>query len=243
MANVTAGLGVQIYDNSYTGGSSDKIANVISGKLQVETGIITVNPYSGSIQTIQGDVTNTPSSGSIQLVQTTSGYPLSVQGTTSGLPLTIEGLVSGFPLAIQGVTSGSPLIIQGLVSGAPIITAEREVLNDTVSVYGSSSNVASTSSAIVAYYNVPAGRSFILKEIIGSASSGPVKVIVEYAAASTGASSGTYTVGFFSSANPTLAIPFYQPIVAIGATYVRVTMRNDSAFTQDLYATIIGRLI
>ena len=291
MANVTAGLGVQIYDNSYTGGASDKIASIISGKLQVETGVITVNPYSGSVQTIQGNVitspssgsiqaiqgsvttspnsgsiqiiqgnvtstpssgsiqtiqgsvTTSPNSGSIQLIQTTSGFPLSIQGVTSGLPLTIEGLVSGFPIAIQGITSGSPLTIQGLVSGAPIITTESEVLSNTINVYGTSSNVTSTSSAIIAYYNVPAGKSFLLKEVIASASSGPVKVIVEYAAASTGASSGTYTVGFFSSANPTLAIPFYQPIVATGATYVRVTMRNDSAFTQDLYATIIGRLV
>ena len=69
MANVTAGLGVQIYDNSYTGGASDKIANVISGKLQVETGVITVNPYSGSVQIIQGDVITSPSSGSVQTIQ------------------------------------------------------------------------------------------------------------------------------------------------------------------------------
>ena len=88
----------------------------------------------------------------------------------------------------------------------------------SLNIYGSSSNVVSESSSIVAYYNVPAGKSFLLKEIIASASSGPVKVIIEYAVASTGPSSGTYSVGFFSSANPTLAIPFYQPIVATGAT-------------------------
>lgn len=217
MANVTAGLGIQIYDNSYTGGASDKIARIISGKLQVETGVLTVNPISGSIQ--------------------------SIQGVASGFPLTIQGLISGSPLAIQGITSGAPLAIQGIISGSPVITSEIEVTSNTISVYGTSANVASTSSSIVAYYSVSAGTTFMLKEIIASASSGPVKVIVEYAAASTGASSGTYTVGFFSSANPTLAIPFYQPIVATGPTYVRVTMRNDSAFTQDLYATIIGRLV
>lgn len=237
MANVTAGLGIQIYDNSYTGGASDKIARIISGKLQVETGVVTTNPSSGSIQLIQGDVTTTPSSGSIQTIQ---GNVTSIPSSGS---IQLIQTVSGFPLAIQGVTSGFPLIIQGLVSGAPVITTESEILTDTISVYGSASNVSSTSSSIVAYYSVSAGKSFLLKEVIASASSGPVKVIIEYAAAATGPSSGTYTVGFFSSANPTLAIPFYQPIVANGATYVRVTMRNDSAFTQDLYATIIGRLV
>lgn len=206
MANVTAGLGVQIYDNSYTGGASDKIASIISGKIQVETGIISINPVSGSIQTIQG--------------------------IASGFPLTIQGLISGTPLAIQGITSGSP-----------VITSELETTSNTISVYNTSSSVASTNSSIVAYYSVSGGTKFLIKEIIASASSGPVKVIVEYAAAATGLSSGTYTVGFFSSANPTLTIPFYQPIVAVGPTYVRVTMRNDSAFTQDLYATIIGRSV
>lgn len=195
MANVTAGLGIQIYDNSYTGGASDKIARIVSGKLQVEAGIITINPISGSIQNV------------------------------------------------QGVASGLPLAIQGIVSGSPVITSEIEVLSNTVSVYGTSANVSSTSSSIVTYYNVTAGATFVLKEIIASASSGPVKVIVEYAATAGGASAGTYAVGFFSSANPTLSIPFYQPIIAVGPTYVRVTMKNDSAFTQDLYATIIGRLV
>lgn len=195
MANVTAGLGIQIYDNSYTGGSSDKIARIISGKLQVETGIITSNPISGSIQNI------------------------------------------------QGITSGFPLAIQGIVSGSPIITSEIEVLSNTVNVYGTSANVSSTSSSIVTYYNVAAGTTFALKEIIASASSGPVKVIVEYAATAGGASSGTYTVGFFSSANPTLSIPFYQPIIVTGSTYVRITMHNNSPSSQDLYATIIGRLV
>lgn len=206
MANVTAGLGVQIYDNSYTGGASDKIASVLSGKLQVETGIVNINPVSGSIQAIQG--------------------------VASGFPLTIQGLISGTPLAIQGITSGSP-----------VITSELETISNTISVYNASSNVASTNSSIVTYYSVSSGTTFLLKEIIASASSGPVKVIVEYAAAATGPSSGTYAVGFFSSANPTLAIPFYQPIVITGATYIRVTMRNDSAFSQDLYATIIGRSV
>jgi len=228
MANVTAGLGIQIYDNSYTGGANDKIARIISGKLQVETGVLTVNPISGSIQNIQG---------------VASGFPLTIQGLISGTPITIQGVTSGSPLSIQGITSGTPLAIQGIVSGSPIITSEIEVSSNTVSVYGTSANVSSTASSIVTYYSVSAGTKFFLKEIIASASSGPVKVIVEYAAASTGPSSDTYTVGFFSSANPTLAIPFYQPIVATGPTYVRVTMRNDSAFTQDLYATIIGRLV
>lgn len=195
MANVTAGLGIQIYDNSYTGGASDKIARIVSGKLQVEAGVITINPISGSIQNV------------------------------------------------QGVVSGLPLGIQGIVSGSPVITSELEVTSNTVSIYGTSASVTSTSSSIVTYYSVSAGTTFFLKEVIASASSGPVKVIVEYAAAAIGVSSGTYSVGFFSSANPTLAIPFYQPIVATGPTYVRVTMRNDSAFTQDLYATIIGRLV
>lgn len=195
MANVTAGLGIQIYDNSYTGGASDKIARIISGKLQVETGIISSTPISGSIQDI------------------------------------------------QGVASGYPVAIQGIVSGSPVITSEIEVLSNTVSAYGTSANVSSTSSSIVTYYNVIAGKTFVLKEIIASASSGPVKVIVEYAATAGGASSGTYAVGFFSSANPTLSIPFYQPIIATGSTYVRVTMQNNSPLSQDLYATIIGRLV
>jgi hypothetical protein len=206
MANVTAGLGIQIYDNSYTGGASDKIARIISGKLQVEAGVIQTNPASGSIQIIQG-------------------------------------VASGFPLAIQGVTSGSPLAIQGLASGFPVITSEIETVTNTINVYGTSINVTSNNSSVVTYYSVLAGTTLMLKEVIASASSGPVKVIVEYAATSSGPSSGIYTVGFFSSANPTLAIPFYQPIVATGPTYVRVTMRNDSAFTQDLYASIIGRLV
>lgn len=195
MANVTAGLGIQIYDNSYTGGASDKIARIVSGKLQVEAGVITINPISGSIQNV------------------------------------------------QGVASGLPLAIQGIVSGSPVITSEIEVLSNTVSVYGTSANVSSTSSSIVTYYNVTAGTTFVLKEIIASASSGPVKVIVEYAATAGGASTGTYAVGFFSSANPTLSIPFYQPIIAVGPTYVRVTMQNNSPLSQDLYATIIGRLV
>ena len=195
MANVTAGLGVQIYDNSYVGGASDKIARIVSGKLQVEAGVITINPISGSIQNV------------------------------------------------QGVASGLPLAIQGIVSGSPVITSEIEVLSNTVSVYGTSANVSSTSSSIVTYYNVTAGTTFVLKEIIASASSGPVKVIVEYAATAGGASTGTYAVGFFSSANPTLSIPFYQPIIAVGPTYVRVTMQNNSPLSQDLYATIIGRLV
>lgn len=195
MANVTAGLGIQIYDNSYTGGASDKIARIISGKLQVETGIINVNATSGSIQTIQG-------------------------------------LASGFPLTIQGLTSGSP-----------VATNQIEIISNTINAYGTSANVTTSNSSVVSYLNISVGQTFVLKEIIASASSGPVKVIVEYAAASTGPSSGTYAVGFFTSANPTLALPFYQPIVATGPTYVRVTMRNDSAFTQDLYATIIGRLV
>ena len=174
MANVTTGLGVQIFDNTYTGGSSDKIASVASGRILVETGNIN---------------------------------------------------------------------IQGLASGTPVITSEREISNDIITAYGTSQDVSSTVSSIVSYYSISGGTTFYLKEIIASASSGPVKVIVEYAAASTGAASGTYAVGFFSSANPTLTIPFYQPIAISGPLYIRVTMKNQSAFTQDLYATIIGRII
>ena len=174
MANVTAGLGVQIFDNTYTGGSSDKIARVASGRILVETGNIN---------------------------------------------------------------------IQGLASGTPVITSEREISNNIITAYGTSQDVSSTVSSIVSYYSISGGTTFYLKEIIASASSGPVKVIVEYAAASTGAASGTYAVGFFSSANPTLTIPFYQPIAISGPLYIRVTMKNQSAFTQDLYATIIGRII
>lgn len=174
MANVTAGLGVQIFDNTYTGGSSDKIASVASGRILVETGNIN---------------------------------------------------------------------IQGLASGTPVVTSEREISNDIITAYGTSQDVSSTVSSIVSYYSISGGTTLYLKEIIASASSGPVKVIVEYAAASTGAASGTYAVGFFSSANPTLTIPFYQPIAISGPLYIRVTMKNQSAFTQDLYATIIGRII
>lgn len=195
MANITAGLGVQLYDNTYTGGASDKIARIVSGKLQVETGVIYVNPYSGSIQTI------------------------------------------------QGIASGFPVTIQGLVSGSPVITSEKEVTTNVISSFGTASNITSTSTSVVVYYNVGVGNTFLLKEIIASASSGPVKVIVEYSATAGGASDGTYAIGFFSSANPTLNLPFYQPIVINGPTYVRVSMRNDSPFTQDLYATLIGRLV
>jgi hypothetical protein len=174
MANVVAGLGIQIFDNTYTGGASDKIASVSSGRLLVETG---------------------------------------------------------------------NLNIQGLTSGTPVITTEEEISNNIITAYGTSANVTSTTSSIVSYYSISGGTTFYLKEVIASASSGPVKVIVEYAAAATGPSSGTYAVGFFSSANPTLTIPFYQPIAISGPLYIRVTMKNDSAFTQDLYSTIIGRFI
>jgi hypothetical protein len=116
MANVTAGLGVQIFDNTYTGGASDKIASVASGRILVETGNVT---------------------------------------------------------------------IQGLTSGTPVITTEKEISDNIITSYGNSVNVSSTTSSIVSYYGISSGKIFYLKEIIASASSGPVKVIVEYAAAST----------------------------------------------------------
>lgn len=198
MAGTITGLGVQLFDKTYTGSDPSKIANVTSGRLLVDTGIITI---ASGLQPVIG----VHEAGIVY----SSGL-LTVQGTTSGIAL---------PVSIN------------------------EISNDNVVSYSSSANVASNSSAVVTYYYVGAGLTFYLKEIIASASSGPVKIIAEYAATSGGASSGTYTVGFFSSANPTLAIPFYQPIVVLGPSYVRVTMRNDSAFTQDLYATIIGRTI
>jgi hypothetical protein len=199
MADIVTGLGIQIFDKTYTGSDTSKIANVTSGKLLVDAGIVSV--VNSGTQLIAG----TQNAGTVY----TSGL-ITVQGTTSGVQL---------PVTIGEITS------------------------NTIAVYNTAANVTTTSSSIVTYYNVTAGTTFYLKEIIASASSGPVKVIVEYAAAATGASSGTYAVGFFSSANPTITMPFYQPIAVTGPIYLRVTMKNDSAFTQDLYATIIGRTI
>ena len=198
MAGTVTGLGVQLFDKTYEGNDPSKIANVTSGRLLVDAGIITI---SSGTQIVTGN----QNAGTVY----TSGL-LTVQGTTSGTLL---------PVSIS------------------------EVSNDNVVAYSSVSNVTSGSSSVISYYSVSSGSTFYLKEIIASASSGPVKVIVEYAASSGGVSSGTYAVGFFSSANPTLTMPFHQPIVATGPVYVRITMRNDSAFTQDLYATIIGRTI
>lgn len=129
-----------------------------------------------------------------------------------------------------------------LVDGSGVI--QPVIINDpssgVVTSYGNSSSVATNSTAIVTYYNVSVGTTFYLKSIIASASAGPVKVTVEYAATSGGASAGTYAIGFFSSANPTLVLPFYQPIVITGPLYIRVSMKNDNPNAQDLYATIIG---
>ena len=184
MADIVTGLGIQIFDKTYTGSDTSKIANVTSGKLLVDAGIVSV--VNSGTQLIAG----TQNAGTVY----TSGL-ITVQGTTSGVQL---------PVTIGEITS------------------------NTIAVYNTAANVTTTSSSIVTYYNVTAGTTFYLKEIIASASSGPVKVIVEYAAAATGAASGTYAVGFFSSANPTIAMPFYQPIAVTGPIYLRVTMKNDS---------------
>lgn len=198
MAGTVTGLGVQLFDKTYTGSDASKIANITSGRLLVDTGVISV---ASGIQSVIG----THNAGNIYL----------------------SGLIT----------------VQGTVSGTSLPVSINETSSNNIISYNSAANVTNGSSTVVSYYFIPSGYNFYLKEVIASASSGPVKVIVEYAANANGVSSGTYTVGFFSSANPTLAIPFYQPIMATGPSYIRVTMRNDSAFTQDLYATIIGRTI
>ena len=170
--------------------------------------------------------------------QTVDGT-VTVNGTTS-----LSGTVS-----VQGIgTAGTDyttnvLSIQGVSGGVSLPVSMGEVSTGAVLEYSSASSVASSSSAVVTYHSVSNGTTFYVKNVIASASSGPVKVLVEYAAASTGASGGTYAVGFFSSANPTVDLSFKQPIAVAGPTFVRVTMRNDALSAQDLYATITGHTI
>lgn len=169
MADIITGLGVNLFDRTYTGGDLSKIAAITSGRLSVD-----------------GSGVTQPISGSVSI---------------------------------------------------------SEPSNGNVAVYGTVASVVQNSSVVVAYYSIAAGDTLYLKNIIASASGGPCKVIVEYAAAATGAASGTYCIGFFSSANPTLNLDFIHPIAISGATFLRVTMRNDNPNTQDLYASIIGHSV
>jgi hypothetical protein len=143
----------------------------------------------------------------------------------------------GDPSKIASVTSGR-LIVDGSEVTQPVSIVEPSSGN--VVAYGTAASVAANTSTVVSYYQITGGTTFYLKGVVASASAGPVKVIIEYAATSGGASSGTYCVGFFSSADPTLNFNFTHPIVISGATYIRVSMRNGNTEAQDLYASIIG---
>ena len=158
---------------------------------------------------------------------------------TTGLGINIfdRNYAGGDLSKIASVTSGR-LSIDGSGVTQPVSIVEPSSGN--IISYGTQSSVAANNSVVVAYYSIGAGTTFYLRNVVASASAGPVKVIVEYAASSGGASSGTYCVGFFSSADPTLNLNFSYPIAISGATYVRVTMRNGNTEAQDLYASIIG---
>ncbi len=160
--------------------------------------------------------------------------------TGLGINIFDRNYAGGDSSKIATVTSGR-LIVDGSGVTQPVSIVEPSSGN--IIAYGTQASVAANSSVVVAYYSIGAGTTFYLRNVVASASAGPVKVIVEYAATSSGASSGTYCIGFFSSADPTLNLNFSYPIVISGATYVRVTMRNGNTEAQDLYASIIGNQV
>jgi hypothetical protein len=155
---------------------------------------------------------------------------LKVDGSAFTQP--VSGTFTATPSGTQPV-SGTVTAVQ---SGTYTVI-ENPATTGIVCSYGTAATVAAASTGTISY-TVTAAKTLYLKSVIASSSGAPCKVIVDYGAGPT-----TLAVGFYSSANPFLVIPFNEAPGIAASTVVNVKIRNDAQSTQDLYATIMGQEI
>lgn len=148
--------------------------------------------------------------------------------------ITNKDLSDGY---VAQVTSDNALKVTGTINAVP-----GEVDSGLLCISDDYPSLGSTLSTVVTTYTVGASSVFYLKGITASASSGPCKVVVEYTN-SLDVVLGTLCVGFFSSIMPTLQMSFPATINIPSSCKIRISMTNKSPFSQDVYATIMGRVI
>lgn len=88
-------------------------------------------------------------------------------------------------------------------------------------------------------YTVTALKTLVLSQV-WAAASGKMKVIVRV---ETGVGTGTYTdkkVGFNSTANPNVSMPYGKTLTVAAGVRIRVSLTNLDNQPQDLYSTVEG---
>lgn len=196
---------------------SGSVTAIPSGtqNVNISSGSITAVP--SGVQTVVGSVTSIPSG--TQTVHMGSG---SITAVPSGTQ-TVAGSVTAIPSGTQTVT--------GTITTSPA----AEISTGIVTAYGTAASVANGSTGTISY-TVSAGKTLYLKQIIASSSGAPCKVTLDYGAGPT-----VICVGFYAASNPTLVIPFKQPIGLAAGTALNIKIANFAGQAQDLYATFIGR--
>jgi hypothetical protein len=132
---------------------------------------------------------------------------------------------------------------------AVIVTADNALLvspidssSGAVCQHGTYAAVNTGSTQTITTYTVGSGDTLMLKSVAVSASAGPCKVIVDVTDGS-GTLIETLFTAFFSSADPTLQLVVPAGIDVAATNIVRVRVKNNAVASQDVFATITGKII
>lgn len=109
-------------------------------------------------------------------------------------------------------------------------------VGDQIHIYGTAPTIAPATPTTVVDYTVTGGKTFLLKEIYGTAS-GKIKVELK---AGTPSSETTRAVGFNSTGDPNVPIIFSAPIEVVAGDKILVIITNRDNSSSDLYAFING---
>lgn len=139
---------------------------------------------------------------------------------------------SAITLGQNTMANSIPVVIAS--DQSPVSVTMGEVSTGIVASYQTASAVANGSTGTLTY-TVTVGKTLYLKQIIASASGGPVRVQVDYGVGPT-----IICVGFTSTAFPNYDETFAQPIAIPSATTVNIKIMNNAGAAQDIYGTFIG---
>lgn len=144
--------------------------------------------------------------------------------------------------SFEGDPSTAPSLVANITNGALLITGTVVASNldgsvTLVNLFDTTTLANETTGTLISKTISPS-ESFYLSSIMGSASAGPCKVIVQ---SINGSGTATNAVSFFSSANLSSQVSFHETLQFTDTT-VQVCLANNAGNTQSVYANLMGKL-